>query len=190
MKERTEDRPTENDLRGLGHDPILQLAFPYAFLSIEGAPQAAIEELCHRFSLTLKDSVHSKMVHLVVDHLVEGEQGLQALTLCAAALEIHTAHPGCTSLVEEARPLQHLVHWRARERAAPPGLEDQQAAGWAYAAEKGTLSLGWAVRLHLVRAGIVVSTDPAVSSLALDNAGIESLLKAFSEGSSSTGKAV
>src|SRR4051812_9287082 len=90
---RERNEATTTDLRGLGQDPLLQEASPYACLSVHGlTPPKGTEHLLagilSKYDLVVDQSASAGNLHLHKRSLMEGTHKIQAISLFLAALEL------------------------------------------------------------------------------------------------------
>jgi hypothetical protein len=64
VQARTSHKEDEIDLRGLGHDKVLQDKHPWVFLSAKNVPHSPVEEASKLFELHTKNSEVQGVVHL------------------------------------------------------------------------------------------------------------------------------
>lgn len=141
VKERKENSNIENDLRGLGSDPILDNSAPFATLSIHGLNLEDDSEIRGRYNLTAKNS-QSKCFDLTCKEIREGEHKLQAMTLFVAALALFKRHSHIAlHLYESSKYTEQLNSSHSRTNVNE---------------KSGTLMLTPSIQHHLAHAGFSV----------------------------------
>lgn len=107
VKERAAPSETENDLRGLGADPLLQEASPAVYLTLSGLNESApLVPFLRKYGLAVDASAHAQVLHIRLTHLQEGKHKEQAVVLFVAALD----------LLEHC-PMVHLKLWQQNRLA-------------------------------------------------------------------------
>jgi hypothetical protein len=107
VKERAAPSEIENDLRGLGADPLLQDASPAVYLTISGLNESApLVPFLRKYGLAVDVSAHSQVLHVRLAQLQEGKHKEQAVVLFVAALDLL-----------ERCPMVHLKLWQQNRLA-------------------------------------------------------------------------
>jgi hypothetical protein len=107
VKERAVSSEIENDLRGLGSDPLLQESSPAVYLTISGLNESApLVPFLRKYGLAVDVSAHAQILHVRLAQLQEGKHKEQAVILFVAALDLL-----------ERCPMVHLKLWQQNRLA-------------------------------------------------------------------------
>lgn len=159
IKERTEAKDVDTDLRGLGENEIIHASAPYACLAVRGLEGAGSETylqgLQAAYDLKAQPGEEQGTLHLHARVLGAGEHKLQAVTLFVAALDILKHHPGASVLLYEVSRLHDALQNSIRHAGHPrqDGLRERVHS---WKADGHALTADGHVILHLRQAGFDV----------------------------------
>jgi len=137
----------ENDLRGLGHDPVLDKLVPRSILFVEQVTESTINETSALFKLKAEHLPSLSGYLLSVTRPLEGEHKLQALTMLGAALFIHNKNKNAKLTINEITDLPSEV---ISFNDAAFSLKNH-IFGWDH--NLGALAIGIQTQHHLAQAG-------------------------------------
>lgn len=109
IKNRQLDQQVDNDLRGIGNDPLIQSAFPIAILFVESNNEKNIHKLCKDFELKIHAKFSQSNFALSVMAPAENSHKKDCLNLLYAALYLCKESEGNLASLEIIHPFHEMM---------------------------------------------------------------------------------
>jgi hypothetical protein len=161
VKERaTETQSTDfdQDLRGLGNDPILRESFPYTVLTVRGAStRDPLVPFLRKYDLEALALGDATEIHLCAKERKEGAHKEHSVVLFIAALDFVAKIPGTAARLDFYNPLQERI--LQESRGEDHGVETsfvEKLKSWD---SRGGVTIASAVTLGLEQAGFNIPSS-------------------------------